>query len=479
MESHLGGSFDSFFRFCTQPSRWITCRDQTGLLFISRALLSPPLKSKKERHSTVLSGLRAAELASPAGVFSVETALDEVAEFFRGHPEETHVVIMAGTRVMGLLGRGQVEDALERARAGGGPQRILVAALHLADPVCIRADCKGANLEAEIIRCGRRHSAEGTVIIVVDGRDCVGIIRPDGRKPATVKKGEAPKGKRSSKDLLQQDAVSDDKTTALVGMLGACSVPSAVFDRSGHILYANAPFETLAGDRVTPGATRWGDIFEEAMDGFDQTPSRRCDAPCSASHALTLTQSKSRPSVRVEAEVDALHGGHHTLVSVVRCVKAGEDTLRGCFCRFKVGRRLADGSTSIATGDSRAGAGPDDTLPSVSGEIRHFALVEVVQFLAHGQRTGVLEIIPECLGGVAGQIVFKDGNLRHAVHGDVFGESALQGLLSIDSGIFRFLEGAHDGPETIQGKACAVLFAACVRLDEETNGAIAGNVMAP
>ena len=85
----------------------------------------------------------------------------------------------------------------------------------------------------------------------------------------------------------------------------------------------------------------------------------------------------------------------------------------------------------------------------LSGDLRDFDLSEVLQILAMGKKTGILELADAADGGDRGSVWLRDGRVMHAVRApDLQGVPALMDLLSTARGRFSFESATPSDPET-------------------------------
>ncbi len=101
------------------------------------------------------------------------------------------------------------------------------------------------------------------------------------------------------------------------------------------------------------------------------------------------------------------------------------------------------------------------------GTLKDFSLADVIQLVAFGQKTGVLEIHWE--GGRAA-LYFENGHVVHAEAPGHTGEEAVFALFGMAEGEFRFHSGEQAPARTITLDPTNLVMEAARRLDEADRG---------
>ena len=101
------------------------------------------------------------------------------------------------------------------------------------------------------------------------------------------------------------------------------------------------------------------------------------------------------------------------------------------------------------------------------GTLKDFSLADVIQLVAFGQKTGVLEIHWE--GGKAA-LYFENGHVVHAEAPGHTGEEAVFTLFGMAEGEFRFRSGERAPARTITLDPTNLVMEAARRLDEADRG---------
>lgn len=103
----------------------------------------------------------------------------------------------------------------------------------------------------------------------------------------------------------------------------------------------------------------------------------------------------------------------------------------------------------------------------VSGSLAEMGLPDMLQILWHGRKTCALKIQAQ---GSAGEIHFAEGQVVHALWGEVRGENALYEMLSLEEGDFRLDPTFVPSVRTITASPEALLLEGMRRLDERSAG---------
>ena len=99
----------------------------------------------------------------------------------------------------------------------------------------------------------------------------------------------------------------------------------------------------------------------------------------------------------------------------------------------------------------------------IAGQLSSFTCIDVFQLLIQTHRTGTLHI---ATGESEGQVHLNDGDVIHAVYGDLEGFPALAALVKEDQGIFWLVERMPDVRRTITDSSSIVLFELCRTMDD-------------
>ncbi len=413
--------------------------------------------------------LRALDYARPLPKLSFDADIHDAGVLFGASGNQTHVAVTAGARFVGLLSRRQVEEAASRSSGSSRPRRIPVATLRFEDHCRVDAGCPEEELRAEIERWRNQREGSGgpALVVVMDGVGCAGLIHATDLEGLGAVSRSVDRV-RPVRDRCETagDISPEPRPGHLQAFLECCSVPSALFDATLQLRYANPAFIALA-ELASGGVAgwHWSDLFEEPLPDRHARTHRGCAIPCSAAHALTLRRT-AVPGARVEADVDGVDGGRMVLVTIRRCVKGGMAPFQGCFCRRPGSRFQVGDQAAPLQPDTPNVGGANEGTRAFAGDLGHFRLIETLQFLVHAQKTGTLKICPTGSGAESGEIVFRGGDLRHAVHGGWTGKEALRSLCDVSSGSFHFEEGDRNVPVTMEGSPCAILLSVCTGMDE-------------
>jgi hypothetical protein len=105
---------------------------------------------------------------------------------------------------------------------------------------------------------------------------------------------------------------------------------------------------------------------------------------------------------------------------------------------------------------------------ALSGRIQEGVLSDVLQMLSANLRTGRFVIT-----GAEGtaELWYEDGEIRHAVAGELRGEAAFFAAIANQSGSFAFIEGGAPAPEhSINNKTQFLILEGLRKMDEESQG---------
>lgn len=103
--------------------------------------------------------------------------------------------------------------------------------------------------------------------------------------------------------------------------------------------------------------------------------------------------------------------------------------------------------------------------PGLSGDLRFFAFVDLVQSIMTARMTGVLHIE---LASRRARFGFLEGRLMHGSLGNMYGTEALDEALRWRSGAFRFNGDESLPSANLEGDTMAILLEALRRLDESS-----------
>jgi len=139
--------------------------------------------------------------------------------------------------------------------------------------------------------------------------------------------------------------------------------------------------------------------------------------------------------------------------------------------------QLAEQSTAISIAD-----GPIEVLPDsegtrdleklnrliadegFTGQLAQFQLHEIIQLCCLGQRTGSMSVSK---GSQSGVIYFYEGQIVHAVCGDLVGEPAVERIVAWKSGRFTIADGIIADRTTIQADWNFLILESMRKLDEQ------------
>ena len=107
----------------------------------------------------------------------------------------------------------------------------------------------------------------------------------------------------------------------------------------------------------------------------------------------------------------------------------------------------------------KAGAG------GVSGSLREMSIPDLVQILAHGQKTGLLRL--SFPNGHKGEVHFMKGDIHNALYGNQRGEDAFWSMLKYRDGSFSLDPNFQSDGKVIQMTAEMLLLEGMRRMDEE------------
>ncbi|MCA9601780.1 MAG: DUF4388 domain-containing protein [Myxococcales bacterium] len=99
----------------------------------------------------------------------------------------------------------------------------------------------------------------------------------------------------------------------------------------------------------------------------------------------------------------------------------------------------------------------------VTGTLQEMSLPDVIQILAHGRKSGTLEIRT---GGRAGELLFGEGNVWDANWDDKSGAEAVYAMLALTEGDFTLDLSRHPDKRVIQESFESLLLEGMRRLDE-------------
>ncbi len=166
------------------------------------------------------------------------------------------------------------------------------------------------------------------------------------------------------------------------------------------------------------------DIAMPEMDGYELCRRIRKDTDLYATRFIFLTAKNAR-----EDEIKALGVG-------------ADDYITKPFDMEKLLARVEARMRWIEKSDERV---TNDGV--FEGGLSGKNLIDVLQILAMGQKTGILEI----QGEAKGAIYLKDGFIVHAEVGNVKGRNAVYRILSMEKGRFKFVpSGVEEDRERIQ-----------------------------
>ncbi len=96
------------------------------------------------------------------------------------------------------------------------------------------------------------------------------------------------------------------------------------------------------------------------------------------------------------------------------------------------------------------------------GSLADLSLVELIQLLNLNKRSGTLEISNQHQG----KIIFKDGNIIFAWMEKFTGEQAINKMVAITEGVFKFEPVIELKEENVHGSTMNILLEACRLMDE-------------
>ncbi len=99
---------------------------------------------------------------------------------------------------------------------------------------------------------------------------------------------------------------------------------------------------------------------------------------------------------------------------------------------------------------------------ALSGSLREIGPTDVVQLIAMGRKTGILTVTEK---GEVISVYFRDGNICHAVSGQVEGEEVIYELFTRTSGKFSFDATEVDCPVTVRESAENLMLEGARRMD--------------
>jgi hypothetical protein len=110
----------------------------------------------------------------------------------------------------------------------------------------------------------------------------------------------------------------------------------------------------------------------------------------------------------------------------------------------------------------------DDGPASLKGQIQEGVLSDILQMLSGNLKTGLFTIVgPE----TTANLWYEDGEIRHAVAGELKGEDAFFAAIAQPSGTFFFVENTNPPPErTINNKTQFLILEGLRKMDEEAQG---------
>jgi len=96
------------------------------------------------------------------------------------------------------------------------------------------------------------------------------------------------------------------------------------------------------------------------------------------------------------------------------------------------------------------------------GNLADLSMVEVIQLLNLNKRDGTLEVEDKSRG----KIVFKQGNMIYAEFGDAQGVEAINQMVPLKDGMFKFEPVVESVEPNIEGSTMNILLEACRLMDE-------------
>jgi len=104
-----------------------------------------------------------------------------------------------------------------------------------------------------------------------------------------------------------------------------------------------------------------------------------------------------------------------------------------------------------------------------SGSLRTLSMVEIIQTIMQFGKDGRLVIVNHNEDEVA-EAFFREGEMVHAVFGDVEGQDAVYSMMRLVQGVFEFQNDVPSPEETITQSTMSILMEACRRDDESRRG---------
>ena len=89
-----------------------------------------------------------------------------------------------------------------------------------------------------------------------------------------------------------------------------------------------------------------------------------------------------------------------------------------------------------------------EQVPDLQGSLRQTDIIDILQFINASGKTGEL-LLKNLPGDELVRVYFKNGDLLHAVKGEVDGTAAMEGLPSWNRGDFLFLPDIITSKTTI------------------------------
>jgi CheY-like chemotaxis protein len=105
-----------------------------------------------------------------------------------------------------------------------------------------------------------------------------------------------------------------------------------------------------------------------------------------------------------------------------------------------------------------------NVVKGFEGNLRDLSVVELIQLLNLNQRNGTLFI----KGEETGKIAFVDGNIIHAIYGNITGKEAIYNIVQLTKGKFYFESGKTKTTQNIHNSTMNLLLEAC-RIADERN----------
>ncbi|MBN1356618.1 FHA domain-containing protein [bacterium] len=101
-----------------------------------------------------------------------------------------------------------------------------------------------------------------------------------------------------------------------------------------------------------------------------------------------------------------------------------------------------------------------------SGDLMTLTLTEVVQTLSQCLKTGLLLVEREDKSTPTANLYFKDGEILHAVYGDLIGSQAVVAILNLTQGQYEFKNDVFTDVRTVSEPTMGILLEACRQIDE-------------